>query len=152
MKTKINDTIAVIIISGSIATIVQMIISWTFLLLGLIQQNPSIFHARLLTNKYHVGFAEILLGIVGNFIAGIAFAGIIIIVLKFTGIDYAIMKGASIGIINAMLQFYVLARLFHNPILIIPDLASIVHTYIVYIFWGALVAYISSRYFLLKTS
>jgi len=129
-----------------------MIISWTFYFLGLIQQNPSIFHARILTNKYQVGFAEIMLGVLGNFIAGIAFASIIIILLKYAGIDYAIMKGASIGIINAMLQYYVLARLFHNPSLLTQDIASIIHVYIVYILWGALVAYISSRYFQLETS
>lgn len=147
MQIKRNDTILSIVISGSIATVIQMVISWSLLLLGFIEQNPSIFHARLLTNRFNVGFAEIILGTFGNLIAGIAFASIIIIVLKITGSDYNIFKGALLGIINAMLQFYVLTRLFHNPTLLIPDIPTIIHVYVVYALWGSLVAFISVKYF-----
>lgn len=151
MKTKVNDTVICILISGSIATILQIIISWVLLLLGIIQQNPSFFHARLLTNKFDVDFIEILLGIVGNFIAGVAFASIVVILLKLTGDDFAIIKGVLIGIINAMFQFYVLSRLFYDPAKLIPNTQTIIHVYILYMLWGAVVAYISSRYFKLRT-
>ena len=151
MQIKRNDTVLSIVVSGSIATVIQMVISWASLLLGFIEQNPSIFHARLLTNRFNVGFVEVVLGTFGNFIAGIAFASIIIILLKLTGSDYNILKGALVGIINAMFQFYVLTRLFHNPTLLIPDIPTIVHVYVVYALWGSLVAYISVKYFGIRT-
>lgn len=150
MKLKTNDTVVSVLVSGSIATVIQMIISWGLYFLGLIQQNPSFFHARLLTNKFVVTTGELMLGIFGNFIAGIGFAAIIVVLLVLTGTDYAVLKGALIGLINGMLQFYILSRLFYDPALLVPDVLTIIHVYAVYTIWGVIVAYISSRYFNLR--
>lgn len=144
---KLRDTGKLIFVSGFIATVIQMLISWGAYFWGFIEQNPSIFHTRLLVNRMSYNVNELLIGILGNLIAGIAFATIIIFLLKITGVDYAIFKGGFIGIVNAMFQFYVLARLFSGPTAIIPDDRTIIHIYVVYFIWGILVAYIYKRYY-----
>ncbi len=140
-------------ISGGIATIVQMVISWSLYLLGIVNLNPSIFHARLMTNRMNVNSSEIVLGMIGNFVAGLVFAFLIIVLLKLTGTDYALLKGGIMGIINAMIQYYLLTRLFtHDPTILIPNTITIWHVYIVYCIWGLIVAYIATRYCSVKVS
>lgn len=150
---KVEDTFLVTLVSAIPATILQMIIHWPLYLAGIISQNPSVFHAKLLFNTINVTTPEIVLGVVGNLVAGIAFASLIILLLKFTGSDYALLKGTLTGLINAMIQFYFLARLFTpDPALIIPNPTTIWSTYIVYSFWGMLVAYIATRYCRIKVA
>ena len=150
---KVEDTFLITLVSGIPATIVEMIIHWSLLLTGITNQNPSIFNARLLTNKLNVTTSEVILGSIGNLAAGCIFAFLIILFLKFTGVDYALLKGTVIGLINAMIQFYILARLFTpNPTPIIPTDTTIWAVYIVYCGWGMLVAYIATRYCRIKVT
>jgi hypothetical protein len=150
---KIEDTFLITLISGIPATIMEMIIHWTLFLTGITSQNPSIFNARLLTNRMNVTVSEIVLGAIGNIAAGCAFASLIILLLKFTGIDYALLEGTLIGLINAMIQFYVLARLFTpDPTPIIPSAITLWSVYIVYCVWGTLVAYIATRFCRIKVA
>ena len=151
--SKVEDTFLITLISGISATILQMIIHWTLFLTGITSQNPSIFHARLLTNRMNITVSEIILGAIGNIAAGCAFAFLIILLLKFTGIDYALLKGTITGLINAMIQFYLLTRLFTpDPTPIIPSSITIWSVYIVYSGWGMLVAYIATRYCRIKVA
>lgn len=151
--SKIEDTFLITLVSGIPATILQMIIHWSLFLTGIMSQNPSIFHARLLTNKFNVTTAEVILGAIGNLAAGCAFAFLVILLLKFTGIDYALLKGTLTGLINAMIQFYLLTRLFTpDPTPLIPTATTIWLVYIVYSVWGMLVAYIATRYCRIKVA
>ena len=150
---KVEDTFLITLASGIPATILQMIVHWTLFLTGITSQNPSIFNARLLTNRMNVTISEITLGAIGNIAAGCAFAFLIILLLKFSGIDYALLKGTLMGLINAMIQFYILARLFTpDPTPIIPNAITIWSVYIVYCGWGMLVAYIATRYCRIKVA
>lgn len=149
--SRIEDTFLITLIAAIPATILQMIIHWTLFLTGITSQNPSIFNARLLTNRMNITVSEIILGAIGNIAAGCAFAFLVILLLKFTGIDYALLKGTLLGLINAMIQFYILARLFTpDPTPIIPSSITIWSVYIVYSGWGMLVAYIATKYCRIK--
>ena len=149
--SKVEDTFLITLVSGIPATLLQMVIHWTLFLTKITSQNPTIFHARLLTNRFNVSVSEIILGAIGNIAAGCAFAFLIVLLLKFTGIDYALLKGTLMGLINAMIQFYILTRLFTpDPTPIIPSSITIWSVYIVYSGWGTLVAYIATRYCRIK--
>ncbi len=151
--SKVEDTFLITLIAGIPATILEMIIHWTLFLTKITSQNPSLFHARLLTNRINVSTSEVILGIIGNLVAGGAFALLIILFLKYTGVDYALLKGTLIGLINAMIQFYILTRLFTpDPTPIIPSSITIWAVYIVYSGWGTLVAYIATRYCRIKVA
>lgn len=151
--SKVEDTFLITLISGIPATILEMIIHWTLFLTKISSQNPSLFHARLLTNRMNVTTSEVILGVIGNLAAGGAFAFLIIMFLKYTGVDYALLKGTLIGLLNAMIQFYILSRLFTpDPTPIIPSSITIWSVYIVYSGWGTLVAYIATRYCRIKVA
>jgi hypothetical protein len=143
---KINDSLMTTFVAGGIATLVQMAISWILYLMKITNQNPSIFHAKLLTDSVHPALSEIFLGILGNFIAGMFFAMIIIYILKYTGTDYALLKGTFIGLTNSMIQFYFFARLFKDPADILPSPITKWHLFFVYGLWGFITAYIAVKY------
>ncbi len=148
--TKIKDTAIITLIAGGIATIIQTIISWFLFLLNITEQTPAIFHARLITNKFDYNIYELLLGFFTSFAAGIFFAGFVVLLLKITGKDFAILKGAFIGFINAMIQFLFFARLFIRPEKVIPSYAGLWHVFILYTLWGVIVAYIIEKYYDIK--
>jgi hypothetical protein len=133
-------------VAGGIATLFQMAISWSLYLLKITNQNPSIFHAKILSNSNNPVLFDIFLGILGNFFAGMFFAIIIIYVLKFTGTDYALYKGTFFGLVNAMIQYYIFARLFKDPTQILPNPITKLHLFIVYALWGFITAYIAVKY------
>lgn len=152
MKDSImKDTFMTTVIAGTIASVVQIAISWTLYLTGIIEQNPSLLHAMLLSNQVNPNLYFVLLGILSNFIAGVAFSTIIVITIRFTGKDFALFKGAGIGLVNASFQYIVLTRLFINPSIALPNPISELHTFIVYPLWGAIVAYIVDRYSDIRT-
>lgn len=129
---KVNDSIIIAFIAGSIGTLIQMVISWSLYLLDIINQNPSILHARLLTSAANPNTGEIILGTFGNFAAGLFAAIILVYILKYTGTDFALIKGGFLGAILAMLQFYILTRLFKDPTKVTPSTITQYHLYIVY--------------------
>ena len=146
IKTKLEDSVITILVTGGIATIVQMIISWTLFLTDIIQQNPSLFHTRLLTGRMEVSTFELAIGTVGTFVAGVAFSTLILLTLKITGSDHPVIKGGGVGIVNTMFQFYILARLFPEPRMIIPDALTIAQVYLVYMIWGIITAVLIRNY------
>lgn len=145
-KFHIQDQGMAIFFAGSIATIFQMIFSWSLYLLGVIDQNPSILHARLLINKMEYSNSVLVLGLISNFIAGVFFMGVIWFVLKIFGTDYALIKGGFMGYIHAMIQFLFFARLFSNPTELIPNTPTLWHVYIGYTMWGIIGAYLLKKY------
>lgn len=143
---KLRDSFFTAFVAGGIATLVQMAISWSLYWSGITEQNPSIFHARLLTNKMDPNFYEILLGTFNNVAAGMFFALVIYYFLKLTGTDYALLKGGFIGYINAIIQFLFLARLYVKPGLVLPNAVTQWHLFAVYTIWGVITAYIIRKY------
>lgn len=147
---KIKDSAMAIFFSGSIATIFQMIFSWSLYLMGIINQNPSILHTRLLVNKMKYTNSVLILGLISNFVTGIFFMITVWIVLKVSGTDYAIYKGGFMGFICAMMQFLFFARLFTDPTEIIPSTATLWHVYIAYTIWGIIGAHLLKKYCVIK--
>lgn len=143
---KLKDTFMTTLVAGSIGTAVQMIISWSLYLLKITNRNTSLFHAMLLTDNAKPNLGEIVLGVFSNFGAGIFFALFVVYFLRLTGFDYAIIKGAFIGVFCSMFQFIFLARLFKNPSEIIPDTMTMYQLFVGYIFWGIITAYITKKY------
>lgn len=146
-----KDTVMTTVIAGTVASVIQMAISWTLYLTGIIEQNPSLLHARLLSNQVNPNLYYVLLGMLSNLIAGVSFSVVIVLTIKFTGKDFALFKGVVIGLVNASFQYIVLTRLFINPSIVLPNPISELHTYIVYPLWGAIVAYIVDKYSDIKT-
>jgi hypothetical protein len=143
---KMRDSFFTSFVAGGIATLVQMAISWSLYLAGIVEQNPSIFHARLLTNKMDPNIFEIILGALNNLAAGMFFALAIFYFLRLTGTDYALLKGGFIGYINAIVHFLFLARLYVKPGLVLPNAITEWHVFAVYTLWGVITAYIIRKY------
>lgn len=70
-----------IVIAGGIATIIQMIISWSLYFLHIIEQTPSILQAKLLVDSTNYDISIIILGIFNNLFAGIFFSSAIVLTL-----------------------------------------------------------------------
>lgn len=143
---RMRDSFFTAFMAGGIATLVQMAISWSLHLAGIIEQNPSLFHARLLTNKLNPNIFEIILGVLNNVAAGMFFAIILLYFLRLTGTDYALLKGGFIGYINSIIQFLFLARLYVKPGLVLPNAVTQWHLFTVYTLWGVITAYIIRKY------
>ncbi len=149
-RMQIKDSAVAIFIAGGIATTIQIVFSWVLYALNIVKQNPTLFHVRLLTNKWSYTTGEFLLGLIGNLTGGIFFAIFILLLLRVTGTDYAYLKGAFVGLVNSMLQFYIFPRLFVNPTRLIPDAPALWHVYIGYVLWGIITAYILKKYHQIK--
>ncbi len=104
----------------------------------------------MITNRIDYNIYELLLGFLTSFAAGIFFAGFVVLLLRITGKDFAILKGAFVGFINAMIQFLFFARLFTIPEKLVPSYAGLWHVFILYTIWGIIVAYVVEKYYDIK--
>lgn len=89
-----KDSVVKVTVSGIVGGIVIDFIMFAALLLGVRTTTPWKIAANVfLTTKYLDTTAGIILGLFGTIGLGIAAAGLVLLILKWTGYDYAILKG-----------------------------------------------------------
>lgn len=139
----IKDTITKGIVAGAIATTGHIILNYLWFFTGLTESTDPQLLARgilLVSPNQSLTLSQEMVGLVGHFIGGFIFIAILTYLLKFSGFDYYLLKGAAFG---AVVWF------FHKPFL--PYFSHITYTYSVniaflhltdHIIWGLIAIYI----------
>lgn len=138
----VKDTITKGLVAGAIATIAHIILNYLWFLTHLTESTDPQLLARgilLVSPNQSLTLTQEIVGLVGHFIGGLILVVILAYLLKLTGFDYSLLKGAAFG---AFIWF------FHKPSL--PYFSHITYTYSVniallhltdHIIWGLIAAY-----------
>lgn len=138
----IKDTITKGLVAGAIATITHIILNYLWFLTHLTESTDPQLLARgiiLISPDQPLTLTQEIVGLIGHFIGGLIFVIILAYLLKFTGFDYCLLKGAAFG---AFVWF------LHMPTL--PYFSRITYTYSVniallhlidHVIWGLIAAY-----------
>lgn len=141
-----KDTIILGSISGIIANLLKTIIAWVFNILGLtkftfIHINAGYFVDERFV-KTPIGLAT---GVIGDFTMA-AFLGVLIVLtLKLTGTDYAIIKGAGFGSVSYIFLFGIGMALDVTRVSIMTPLPNLI-LFFPQIVFGALTSWIAVKY------
>ena len=142
----LQDTITKGTIAGSIATIAHIILNYLWFFTGLAESTDPQLLARgilLVPPTQSLILTQEIVGLVGHYIMGLIFVVFLAYLLKFTGYDYYLLKGAGFG---SVIWF------FHKPIL--PYFSHVTSTYSVniallhltdHVIWGLIAAFIIRR-------
>lgn len=89
-----KDSAVQVTVTGIIGSVVINSIMYLFLLFGVKTTPPWKIAANVfLTTKYLDTASGVILGLIGTIALGIAAASLILLILKWTGYDYAVLKG-----------------------------------------------------------
>ncbi|MDT3699544.1 MAG: hypothetical protein RO469_08945 [Thermincola sp.] len=140
-KRAISDPVIASVIGGVLGTLGDEIVHWSAVLLKITQSTTGHYISQLIFPFQKVTLPRLLMGEFTHILAGGTLGIAIIIILKISGFEFAVIKGAGFGAVMWIVHVIVIPNLVApRPYLFRTYNESIIDL-VSHIVWGAITAW-----------
>lgn len=143
---KLKDTIAIAVLAGTVANLMQQLFSWVMYWVGIANSTPAHYATRLLTGKPTVPLNKIWIGFVGHWVTGFIFALVFVYLMRKLGKDYYLLKGLTFGALAWLVNYAVIPNIIRQNLGLIPSGMTIFIDLLTYFLWGLVASVLINKY------